>query len=118
MERFCQLLWRPRPASLLSEEKIKEIRKNMKKYSVQFDIKDRMTMSKVSKDILEKRKQMQSEFHEIVKHNEASFVASKKMRVELRNADLEEIESKQDIEEETIEFLVKEETTIIDEEEE
>ena len=46
---FCQLLWRPRPPSLLSLKEQKEIRKNLKKYSAQFESKDRMRTSRASK---------------------------------------------------------------------
>ena len=49
MERFCQLLWRPRPPTLLTADQIKEIRKNLKKYSAQFEVKDRMALTKASK---------------------------------------------------------------------
>lgn len=48
---FCQLLWRPRPASLLSVKEQKEVRKNLKKYSAQFESKDRMRSSRASKVI-------------------------------------------------------------------
>merc|ERR1719150_2191739 len=36
-DKFCQLLWRPRLPTLLPEKKLKEIKKNLKKYSVEFD---------------------------------------------------------------------------------
>lgn len=49
MDRFCLCLWRPRPPTLLSKEQMKEIKKNLKKYAAQFDLKDKMTLSKASK---------------------------------------------------------------------
>ena len=49
LERFCQLLWRPRPATLLKPHQLKNLKKNMKKYSTQFELKDRMSQSKASK---------------------------------------------------------------------
>lgn len=49
VEGFCNFLWRPRPPSLLSTEQQKEIRKNLKKYSAQFESKDKMRMTKASK---------------------------------------------------------------------
>ncbi len=48
-EKFCQLLWRPRPPTLLSPEQIREIKKNLKKYSVDFELKDRLKQTKESK---------------------------------------------------------------------
>ncbi|XP_054160454.1 eukaryotic translation initiation factor 3 subunit B-like [Oppia nitens] len=114
LDRFCQLLWRPRPPTLLSDEKIKEIKKNLKQYSAQFDIKDRMALSKVSKDMLEKRQKLMKEFEENRQKNERMFNTTKKRRNELRSED--NIEDKEDDEtEETVEFLIKEEITTIDE---
>ncbi|CEI87545.1 hypothetical protein G6F70_008083 [Rhizopus microsporus] len=40
IENFKQLLWRPRPESLLSEEQKKKIKKNLRQYSKQFDEED------------------------------------------------------------------------------
>ena len=47
VDRFCQLVWRPRPQSLLSKEQLKDVKKNLKKYSDQFNAKDKMRQSKV-----------------------------------------------------------------------
>lgn len=69
VERLCQFLWRPRPATLLNEEKIKEIRKNLKKYAKDFDAKDRLAFSKLSKEIIEKRQTQSREFKEILERN-------------------------------------------------
>ena len=49
VDRFCQLVWRPRPPSLLSKEQLKDVKKNLKKYSDQFNAKDKMRQSKVSR---------------------------------------------------------------------
>ena len=49
LEKFCQFLWRPRPPSLLTEEDIKTIRKEHKKYHHMFEQKDRSIKSKASK---------------------------------------------------------------------
>jgi len=117
LDRFCQLLWRPRPQTLLSEEKIREIKKNLKKYSAQFDIKDRMALSKVSKDMLEKRRTLVSEFETYRQRNQELYNQSKKKRIELRSAETENLDNNEnnDIEEETVEFFVKEETILLEE---
>merc|ERR1739838_446235 len=62
MDRFCQFLWRPRPPSLLGDEQKKEIKKNMKKYQAQFELKDRMSQSKASKEMIEKRRKLKEDF--------------------------------------------------------
>merc|ERR1711978_378502 len=57
VEKFCQLVWRPRPPTLLSKEQIKEIKKNLKKYSVKFNQKDaqRSTVNKYPKRFFSSR---------------------------------------------------------------
>lgn len=49
LDKFCQLQWRPRPPTLLSAQQQKDIKKSLKKYSAQFEVKDRLKMSKASK---------------------------------------------------------------------
>ena len=50
-----QLCWRPRPPSMLSKEQIKDIKKNLKKYSDQFNAKDKMRQSKASKELVSRK---------------------------------------------------------------
>ncbi|KAG8197535.1 hypothetical protein JTE90_007271 [Oedothorax gibbosus] len=118
LERYCQVLWRPRPPSLLTEEKIKEIKKNLKKYSAQFDIKDRMSLSKASKEIVDKRRKLMDEFKSIRNKRLDEYNSKKKMRLELRNGvDTDELDAEsENLEEEVVEFLVKEEIVVIEEE--
>jgi translation initiation factor 3 subunit B len=40
IEQFKQFSWRPRPASLLSKEEQKKVRKNLRDYSKVFDEDD------------------------------------------------------------------------------
>jgi uncharacterized protein with WD repeat len=49
IETFCALQWRSRLPTLLSQKQQQEIRKNLKKYSAQFESKDRMRLSRASK---------------------------------------------------------------------
>lgn len=112
VERFCQLLWRPRPKSLLSEEKIKEIKKNLKKYSTEFDAKDKLMMSRVSKEILEKRKRMLSEFKEYRERKHQEMKARAARLLQLRG--IKEEKKGEEYEEEVVEFLIKEEITDVD----
>jgi eukaryotic translation initiation factor 3 subunit B len=108
LERFCQLLWRPRPASLLSGEKVREIKKNIKQYSAQFEIKDKMTLMKASKDIIEKKKKIMNDFREYRKKRKADTLDRKAQLYHLRGITKDE-EDNEKIEEETIEFFVREE---------
>jgi len=107
MEGFCQLLWRPRPPSLLPEDKVKEIKRNLKKYSPQFEMKDRMAQSKVSEEILQKRRKLKNDFQEWRDRKEQELKDSAALRSTLREG-REELEA-EGFEEETIEFFTKEE---------
>lgn len=111
MEGFCQLLWRPRPPTLLPEDKIREIKRNLKKYSPQFEMRDRMAMSKVSEEILEKRKTLMEKFNAYRQKKEQEWLEAAKLRSQLREG---RDESKAEgVEEETIEFFTKEEVIAV-----
>lgn len=112
MERLCQFSWRPRPPTLLSEEKIKEIRKNLKKYADEFDAKDRMAHSKLSKEMIDKRQQQLREYKEICERNRQIIESHQEELMQLRN--LTEEQTQQEYYEEEYEFLVKEETVELD----
>lgn len=86
LDNFCQFLWRPRPPTLLSVEKQKEIKKSLKKYSSQFESKDRMRLTKASKELIEKRQKMMHEFEEHRKKRLQQWEQLKTRRLELRNS--------------------------------
>lgn len=112
-DRFCQLLWRPRPKTVLPEEKVKEIRKNLKQYSAIFDEKDKSAMSKASKEILDKRRKLLEDFAEYRARRERDLELMRAQLASLRYPDGDE-ENDSDFYEETIEYLIKEEKKEID----
>ncbi|KAL0278357.1 UNVERIFIED_CONTAM: hypothetical protein PYX00_000194 [Menopon gallinae] len=116
LDNFCQFLWRPRPPTLLSAEKQKEIKKSLKKYSSQFESKDRMRLTKASKELIEKRQKLMEEFEGYREKRLQQWAALKNRRLELRNnIDTDELDSDTtNVEEEIVEFLIKEETIIIE----
>ncbi|GLJ05188.1 hypothetical protein SUGI_0013290 [Cryptomeria japonica] len=61
-DHFYQLLWRPRPPSLLSPEKEEEIAKNLKKYSKKYEAEDQDVSLLLSEQDREKRKKLQEEW--------------------------------------------------------
>jgi len=117
MDRFCQFLWRPRPQSLLSYEQKKDVKKNIKKYQAQFELKDRMSQSKASKEMIEKRRKLKSDFDSWRAGAREDYEANKAWRVAARNGlDTDSLSSNvQDFDEEIVEFLVDTKETIIEE---
>merc|ERR1712117_987983 len=102
IDKFCHFQWRPRPKTLLTRKPMKEIKKNIKKYSEEFDAKDAMRMSKASQELKQERKNESAE--------------QKERRLALRDGQDTEDTSTQneDLEEEVVEFLVKEEETVVE----
>lgn len=86
LDKFAQLLWRPRPPTLLSPEKLKEIKKNLKSYYAQFESKDRMRQSKASKELIEKRATLMEKFNEYRSKRVQEWVEQKSRRLALRNS--------------------------------
>uniref|UniRef100_A0A673NIX5 Eukaryotic translation initiation factor 3 subunit B n=1 Tax=Sinocyclocheilus rhinocerous TaxID=307959 RepID=A0A673NIX5_9TELE len=110
-ERFCQLLWRPRPPSLLTQEQIKLIKKDLKKYSKIFEQKDRLSQSKASKELVDKRRSMMEEYRKYRERAVDMYNEQRPLRLELRGGvNTDELDSNvDDWEEETIEFFINEE---------
>ncbi|KAI8914800.1 hypothetical protein PhCBS80983_g00802 [Powellomyces hirtus] len=61
---FKQLLWRPRPPTLLSEEAQKKVKKNLKEYSKQFEEEDAAQTKAVTREVLERRIKLWNEWSE------------------------------------------------------
>lgn len=116
MDRVCQLLWRPRPPSLLSNEEIKKIKKDYKMYSKMFEAKDRVLQSRVSKEILDKRRALMDDFMEYRQQNIQLYQEQTPYRRELRNGvNTDEVDSHtEDWDEVQIELLVDIVETIIE----
>jgi translation initiation factor 3 subunit B len=62
-DKFKQLLWRPRPPTLLSKEDQKRIRKNLRDYSRAFDEADELEESNVSAELIALRKRLIEEWN-------------------------------------------------------
>ncbi|KAL5017836.1 hypothetical protein ScPMuIL_003558 [Solemya velum] len=112
LDRFCQLLWRPRPPSLLSVEQIKEIKKNIKKYSSQFEVVDRLRQSNVSTELLKKRKQLMSEYEKYRDDKREEYAANKDRRLHMRRGVDTDDMDEEEMDEEVVEFLLKVEEII------
>lgn len=62
-DRFKQFIWRPRPPTLLSKEKQKQIRKTLREYSRAFDEEDAAEESNVSAELIALRKRLVDEWN-------------------------------------------------------
>ena len=115
VEQFCQLTWRPRPPSLLSREQVKDIKKNLKRYSDQFTAKDRIKLSRASKELIAKRQKSLEDYTSWRQRKTREFEENKARRLELRGGVDVDDHTGEAFEEETVEFLVKEESSIMQE---
>ena len=62
IEAFKQWAWRPRPERLLSKDEMKNVRKNLREYSKQFEEIDAAKKSSANKAVIEARRRMLEEW--------------------------------------------------------
>ncbi len=62
VEKFRQMAWRPRPATLLSKEEQKQIRKNLREYSKTFEQEDAERGASADLAVVEARRRMLDEW--------------------------------------------------------
>lgn len=61
-EKFKQFVWRPRPVTFLSKEEQKQVRKNLREYSKEFDEEDKYAVDIANTAVVETRKRVLSEW--------------------------------------------------------
>ncbi|KAI3098448.1 hypothetical protein CBS147333_9083 [Penicillium roqueforti] len=61
-DKFKQFLWRPRPETLLSKEEQKQVRKNLREYSKEFEEEDRYAVDIANTVVVEKRRRILNEW--------------------------------------------------------
>jgi translation initiation factor 3 subunit B len=64
IDRFIQFLWRPRPPTLLTKDDQKNIRKNLRDYSRQFDEEDQYELDTANMAVVETRRAQLGEWLE------------------------------------------------------
>ena len=64
---------------------LQEVKKAVKKYSSQFELQDKMRLSKASREIIEKRQKQMASFLEYRKRMAEKFASEKQERLRLRN---------------------------------
>merc|ERR1712059_107477 len=113
VEKFCQLVWRPRPPTLLLKDQLNEIKKNLKKYSVKFNQKDAQRSNKASAELAAARQKLMADFSKWKEAKEEEYAMNRDKRIELRGGVDTDYDDGDHFEEETVEFLIKEDETII-----
>ena len=89
-EKFKQLLWRPRPPTLLSKEEQRNVRRNLREYSKEFDEMDRELEEGANIAIVEHRRRLYQEWYAWVQREREEV---KEEREELGLADpMEQLE--------------------------
>ncbi|KAH7369468.1 eukaryotic translation initiation factor 3 [Plectosphaerella cucumerina] len=62
VEKFKQFLWRPRPATLLTKEEQKQIRKNLREYSKTFEQEDADRGASADREVVDARRRLLEEW--------------------------------------------------------
>ena len=86
-EKFKQLLWRPRPPTLLSKEEQRTVRRNLREYSREFEELDKETEEGANQAVIETRRRLYMEWYSWV-GNEKEYLQEE--REELGLPDPEE----------------------------
>uniref|UniRef100_A0A8R1E1K4 Eukaryotic translation initiation factor 3 subunit B n=1 Tax=Caenorhabditis japonica TaxID=281687 RepID=A0A8R1E1K4_CAEJA len=85
LDRLAQFKWRPRPPVKLSEQKQKEIKKNLKKIAARFIKQDDDEKCRASQEVIEKRRKIMAAF-DVIRNRNLEYLASiREARIELRN---------------------------------
>ena len=107
-DKFFQFLWRPRPPSLLSDAKEKEIRKNLREYSRKYEEMDAKLRSSLHGDKLKARQERHRAFEEALRVFTEEYNAMRAKRIEIRGGVLSDDEDAytyvEDVEEEEIAY--------------
>ncbi|CAK9290976.1 unnamed protein product [Gordionus sp. m RMFG-2023] len=90
--KLRELDWRPRlrrDLSLITSEQIKEIKKNLKKYSTVYDLQDKALYTQAAKELTEKRKKEKDEYdaYLLTKMDRIKKIAEVRERL-IRNSDM------------------------------
>lgn len=115
-DKFKQLLWRPRPPTLLSKDDQKRVRKNLREFARQFEEQDQLDESNVSAELLALRQRLIEEWNSW-RATSRQYVAEERTRLGRapKHALAVKEENQDDLEtvEEWVEEVVSETTELI-----
>jgi len=72
-EKFYELVWRPRPPPLLSDEKIQEIKKNLRSYQKKYTQEESRRKGELKKQRQMRRDQLRKSFDEYLAKKQVEF---------------------------------------------
>jgi translation initiation factor 3 subunit B len=113
-DKFFQFLWRPRPPTLLSKEKQRDIEKNLRQYAVKYRKQDLARRKAAWDAFVAKRRQERDAWHNSRQQRAAERDAEKAARAKLRGGVTSDDEEIWDEVEEEVEELLEEEVEVID----
>eukprot|EP01112_Ceratiomyxa_fruticulosa_P016156 TRINITY_DN4848_c0_g1_i1.p1 TRINITY_DN4848_c0_g1~~TRINITY_DN4848_c0_g1_i1.p1 ORF type:complete len:666 (-),score=150.28 TRINITY_DN4848_c0_g1_i1:61-2058(-) len=116
-DRFFQLLWRPRPPTLLSKEKEAEIKKNLKNYSRAYDDEDEAEIRKIEEEKRRQREATKGEFYALLRDREAEYRSRHAERAKLRGGRESDDENDFYEIEEVVDDIIEETSEVVDDEE-
>jgi translation initiation factor 3 subunit B len=98
--------WRPRPPTLLSLEKQKQIRKNLKEYSKEFEESDSKFSSGVAKEASEKRQKQWEQYMSWKQSAHKRWLDTSQDRVKLVGEESKDVEEVDEMHEEVVEEII------------
>jgi translation initiation factor 3 subunit B len=114
-EKFYHLVWRPRPPTLLSKERVEYIKKNIKEYAKQLKAEDKKKIEEERARKREKRDAMRKDFESILAKKEKEYQSHSDDRRELRLGEDSDDEEDYETREQWVEELVETKEIIINE---
>jgi len=83
-DKFYQFLWRPRPLSLLPNDKEKDIRKNLRDYSTKYERQDAVLKMHLQGDMLKQRQEKYRLFEDFLQQKTQEHKELRQDRIDLR----------------------------------
>eukprot|EP00039_Didymoeca_costata_P018547 m.333935 g.333935 ORF g.333935 m.333935 type:complete len:656 (+) comp17247_c0_seq1:73-2040(+) len=110
--KFFQVLWRPRPATLLNREELEDVERTYKSYQSQFEAEDKLQRSRATQEVLEARRAKMEEWESFQSQAKDRLVVWK-LRMEQLRPPIPEEEMQQEEVEEIVEVFIKEDIEVI-----
>jgi len=90
--RFFQLVWRPRPPTLLSAKKVKDIEQNLDRYKEKYEQEDKERKRRIQLEIQTKRDQAMQAWRKIEQEKAKEYAANAEKRKKIWGFDIDQQE--------------------------